>query len=378
MHGGQTLAMPASPYSQMSISLADRRCFLVDKRAEIALFCSATAMKPHDSAKKCDLCQGEQFVEISRRDRRGNELSTVICQHCGLVAHGQIPSEAELSRYYASEYRRDYHNESQPSPRRVMRAWKNGERIARLLRPQLHGGEQVFEVGAGLGCTVKVFEQLGFQATGIDVGQDFLDFSQNRLRAKVSLGSLFEQPAAPRHDVVLLVHVIEHFRSPRAALTHIHSLLKPNGLLYVECPNFAGPWATWRRMFHYAHIHNFTPATLALLAGRCGFAVERCLSADVDSNVQLLFRRDEPQQGEIPGDNYRRSLAAAQRYNAFTYHLRPSYLKSRASKVAAYLAERVLAPRYVRRLIERCQQPQSSSGLQNSTARPSATRQNAA
>ena len=216
-------------------------------------------------SKQCDLCQGEQFAEVSRRDRRGRDLETVICTRCGLVAHRVIPSEEVLTRYYADEYRRDYHGEREPSPRRVMRAWKNGERIARLLLPRLRGDEQVFEVGAGLGCTVKVFERQGFDASGIDVGHDFLAFSQDKLHARVLPGSLFEQPAASQHDVVLLVHVIEHFRSPRAALTDIHRLLRRDGLLYVECPNFAGPCATWNRMFHFAHIHNFTPANLSLI-----------------------------------------------------------------------------------------------------------------
>ncbi|MGE0606492.1 MAG: class I SAM-dependent methyltransferase [Pirellulales bacterium] len=305
--------------------------------------------------KQCDLCQGQQFQEISRRDRRGHELASVICTACGLVAHRDIPSEDELSRYYADEYRRDYHGESRPSARRVMRAWKNGERIHRLLRPHLQGHEQVFEIGAGLGCTVKVFQRQGFAASGIDVGQDFLGFSRDELRANVSLGSLFEQPADRKHDCILLVHVIEHFRSPRAALEKMHTLLRPDGLLYVECPNFVGPCATWPRMFHTAHIHNFSPATLALLAARCGFEVEHCLSSDNDPQIQFLFRRGKPQTGSIPADNYRRTLAAAQRFNAFTYHLRPAYLTARLKKVASYLAERIQAGRFVRRLLADCQ-----------------------
>ncbi len=307
------------------------------------------------ASKTCDLCGGHQFHLISQFDRRGEPLDTGLCALCGLVAHWNLPSEAELNEFYAKRYRQSYHGEQTPSARRVMRAWKNGERIFRDLHPFLRGGESVLEIGAGIGCTVKVFERHGWPAAGIEPSSGFEEFSRTRLRANVRSGYLFDLPPIATNDLVLLVHVIEHLRSPREALERIHRLLKPGGRLYVECPNLGAPFATRARLFHFAHIHNFTPPTLTMLARRCGFVVEKQFSRPGDPNLQMLLRRSESRQILIDSESCRYTLAALNRYNSLTYHARWNYLAPRAVKVGSYLWERVAAERFVRRLLQQCE-----------------------
>jgi 2-polyprenyl-3-methyl-5-hydroxy-6-metoxy-1,4-benzoquinol methylase len=316
-------------------------------------------------ARECDLCGGTAFELVGRLDRKGNELLTEICTACGLVSHGAIPSEEELAEFYARQYRRQYHGEMTPSARRIMRAWKNGERIFSQVAPWLAPGSKVFEVGAGIGCTVKQFQQRGFSAAGVEPNEGFQTFARRRLRAQVARGFLDDLSAAPQHDCVLLVHVIEHLRSPREALAQLHAMLRDDGLLYVECPNLAGPFATRSRLFHFAHIHNFTPSTLAALARSCGFEPVRWFTRPCDPDLQVLLRRVETRTLEIDPRNCGATLAAIGRYNALSYHLRPHYLKTRLRKLAGYLHEHLRAEQFVRRLLEdaRSQGPMQYSRL---------------
>jgi SAM-dependent methyltransferase len=307
------------------------------------------------ATKRCDLCDGGEFELIARLDRRGKPLATCVCRQCGLVCHREIPSEDDLDRYYAGEYRQDYHGELAPSDRRVWRAWRNGRRIFRRLEPIVESGESVFEVGAGIGCTVKAFELAGHRAGGIDPGVAFASYAQRTLRADVRVARLFDLPPAAEHDLVLLVHVIEHFRSPRQALEHIWRLLRPGGRLYVECPNLAAPFARRSRLFHFAHIHNFTPTTLAMMARRCGFHVERTYSSADDPNLQMLLVKADVQRLVIDPASYDATIAALGRYNNLTYHLRWNYVVPRLVKLAGYVWEHVVAKREVRRLVEQCQ-----------------------
>ncbi len=302
--------------------------------------------------KTCDLCGGRQFHLISQFDRKREPLDTGLCALCGLVTHWNIPSETELDEFYATRYRQAYHGERTPSARRVMRAWRNGERIFGQLKPFLRPGESVFEVGAGIGCTVKVFQHHGWTASGIEPNSGFEEFSRTRLKADVRSAYLFDLPPIASHDVVLLIHVIEHLRSPREALERLHRLIKPGGRLYVECPNIGAPFATQSRLFHFAHIHNFTALTLSMLARRCGFVVEKQFSGANDPNLQLLLRRSSSRQILIDADSCRQTLAALNRYNKLTYHLRWNYLAPRAIKLASYLRERLTAQRFVRRLLQ--------------------------
>ena len=108
---------------------------------------STASAAPQPAAKQCDLCNGTRFELISKRDRRGKPLDTGMCCDCGLVAHWNIPTDDELNAFYATRYRREYHGETTPSARRVMRAWRNGLRIYRLLKPWLNPEDEVFEIG---------------------------------------------------------------------------------------------------------------------------------------------------------------------------------------------------------------------------------------
>ena len=302
----------------------------------------------------CDLCGSLDRELLATLDRKGEPLLTGICRPCGMVAHWQRPTEAELQAFYASEYRLSYHGELTPSPRRVRRAWVNAQRIHQRLKPFLQTKDSIFEVGAGIGCTVKAFELNGHRAIGIDPGEGFQRFSQAELRADVHNQSLFDVPGYPQHDVVLLIHVIEHFRSPRRALEHIHKILQPNGLLYVECPNLAAPFALRSKLFHFAHITNFTPSSLMMLAESCGFSVVQCFNQEQNPNLQVLLKKSSHTRFDIDDQNYSRTLAAIQRYNGLTYSLRPSYLINRVAKLASYANEHLISSKWLNNFSQRC------------------------
>ncbi len=315
---------------------------------------TSTCNSPSQPQEKCcDLCGGTDFELVSSLDRHGEKLDTGVCTQCGLVAHMQIPSEEELHQFYSEDYRQDYHGELTPSHRRVMRAWNNGQRIFGQLQPHLMSGKRLLEVGAGIGCTVKVFELNGWQAQGIDPNVGFLNYSREHLHSPISVGSLYDLPKQEAYDVVLLIHVIEHFRSPKRALQHIRQMLPTGGRFYVECPNLGAPFATQSRMFHFGHIHNFTPQTLQGMAELCGFRLISSFGSESDPNLQMLFEASDPQTVDFSG-GIEATHEALHRYSNLTYHLRPSYLTSRVRKVCGYLREHIQADRFVADIKQQC------------------------
>jgi SAM-dependent methyltransferase len=316
----------------------------------------------------CDLCDGVNFETIATLDRRGQPLETVVCRACGLVRHGRVPTEQELDDYYAIEYRRDYHGEVTPSDRRVARAWKNGQRLLAKLSPCLDRGARVFEIGAGIGCNVKAFELAGFSASGIEPGKGFQQYARNRLAARVDCLRLVDLPAAPAHDLILLVHVIEHFASPRRALEQIHALLPIGGRLYVECPNLAAPFAVRSRLFHFAHIHNFTPITLAGLAARCGYQIERNYTKADHASLQALLVKVEKARRVVDPGGYSLTMDALRRSNALAYRVRWNYVWPRLRRIGGYVGEYITAKRNVRELLAQCQSCPPSPAVESLAA----------
>lgn len=316
--------------------------------------CSNGVMNHSEAA--CDLCGATSMELVGSRDRHGEPLGTGMCTQCGLVRHWQLPTEQELAAFYATQYRQCYHGESTPSPKRVWRAWRVGASLLHRLRAQLPPKARVFDIGAGIGCTVKQFELAGYTASGIEPGEGFSQFSRESLRADVRRMDLFDVVSEPIYDQVLLVHVIEHFRSPYRALTHIRSLLRPEGRVYVECPNLYAPFAVRSRLFHFAHIHNFTPFTLRMMAERCGFLVERTFGDERHPNLQFQLRLAAARTTRIDPESAGRTRECLARYNAVSYHLRPRYLLDRARKLAGYASEQLFARGAVQRIIRRCQE----------------------
>jgi SAM-dependent methyltransferase len=287
----------------------------------------------------CDLCGSSAYEVICRRDRRGKPLSTVACLGCGLVGHEHIPSEAELAAFYARDYRKDYHGEETPSPRRVWRAWRKGERLLCELGPHLQPGDRILEVGAGLGCNVRVLELAGFDASGLEPGDSFQRYSQEQLRARVHHGSLHDYEPQQRFHLVLFVHVIEHMRSPRQALEAIHRLLLPGGRLYLECPSLGTLCGNVSEQLHYAHVHTFTPITLLTLLRQCGFVVERCYGEGVGGNHKYLLTKTEPAAcGPDPaGLAQTREFLAT--FQAPGHRLSFSYFTRRVKRISQYVRE---------------------------------------
>ncbi|MDA0660088.1 MAG: class I SAM-dependent methyltransferase [Planctomycetota bacterium] len=302
-------------------------------------------------ADGCDLCDKNEFRLIAQRDRRGGPLDTVVCGHCGLVSHAKLPDRVELQAYYAAQYREQYHGQRTPRPHRVIRAWKAGQYYLKLLRPYLPAGGQVCEIGAGLGGNVKAFAMAGYRAWGIEPGHEYASYGRRYLQADIRLGQLEELPRQNDLDAVLLIHVIEHLRSPRTALEHIHGMLRPQGQLYVECPNLDVPHSAPHRCFHLAHVYNFTPETLVCLARRCGFRVQHELNSG--GHVSLLLEKTASTSWHVEPRAADRTLQGLHRFSRWGYYSRFEYWAKRMHRDVTFLGHRIGASLRVRHLQQR-------------------------
>lgn len=304
---------------------------------------------------QCDLCHSGNYKNISNTDRHGKKLYTGLCLKCGLLSHVPIPSEEQITQYYATRYRQDYHGSSKPVARRIMRAHHNAKRIFTQLKPHMKPKQTVFEVGAGIGCTVKFFEQQGLQASGIEPNKDFNAFTREQLHADVRNENLYELKDGADYDVLLLIHVIEHFTSPSTALSHMHGLIKDDGLLYIECPNATAPFGRLSKMFHFAHIYNFSPKTLIALAQKCGFVVEKVFCDDDNPNLQILFKKATTQDPELDETHAEWVQERIHYHTYLSYHLRPHYIKARIAKLLSYGNEYLCAKGFVKKFLASCQ-----------------------
>lgn len=325
-------------------------------------------MKPRTSAPlpgskrsgQCVLCEQCSCEILSRHDRNYQQLTTVICTHCGLVSHESVPSDRELAEYYSAQYRQDYHGEFQPSARRVLREWQRGGALVKRLSTYTRRCSNVFEIGAGIGCNVKQFELTGLDASGIEPGRGFQQFANRQLQANISNKFFQDLKADGQYDIVLLVHVLEHLNGPVQALQTIRNMLRPEGLVYIEVPNLEAPHSRPSRLFHFAHIYNFTGSTLAMLARKCGFRIKHAFSQSSDKNLMILLERTDHETFTLDKSSYQCTRQAVNRYNNLTYHLRWEYFKDRFSSLYRQHTARLAANYRLNRILQRCRKPQQA------------------
>ncbi len=231
----------------------------------------------------CHLCGRDEFTALFPvRDgwfHLPGEFTLGRCRNCGLVYLNPRPQEQDMHQYYPDNY--------PPFSQQGDQAWleRTWERFLGLFRADLHlfkdaAGGRLLDVGCGSGKYLEKMKARGWSVSGVDVSA--LAAAEARKKGlDIFTGSLkgSRQPAE-HFDAVVLMHVLEHIHEPGALLDEVHRILKQDGRLVIEVPNF-GSWearlfgACWSAIDPPRHLFLFTPATLGKLLERSGFVVER-------------------------------------------------------------------------------------------------------
>jgi SAM-dependent methyltransferase len=259
------------------------------------------------------------------------------------VSHATIPSQPELDEFYREHYRRELHGRPHPSAYQVLRDWRRARAILGPILPFLQPGDRILDVGAGTGCIVRQLELLGYETRGIEPSPWYARFARDQLRAPVDNGTLDALPEAAEYDVVLLIHVLEHLRSPSETLHRIHTWLRPGGRLVIDVPNLATPHASRPRLFHFSHIFNFTHVTLEGLARRCGFRLIQRLTGADDPNLRFVLVKAGDRSSTIPADGYAVTMDALRRSHPARYYARWTYYRERVVGVIGRTKDRLAA-----------------------------------
>src|SRR5882672_10128638 len=99
--------------------------------------------RPPEPLQVCDLCGSASHLVFARRGRHGSQLTTVICQGCGLVYTNPRVSEKENAEYYHKNYWGDYKDQSVPDEKFFRRRLPKIKPMLAQLRPFLRPGVKV-------------------------------------------------------------------------------------------------------------------------------------------------------------------------------------------------------------------------------------------
>lgn len=245
-------------------------------------------------AAACPSCGSTDFESLADRDRYGLDYALVGCRQCGLVQVSPRLAPASLADFYQSHYRRLYTGSDDPVPGAAGPAFERGRLALDIVTAHraLRSGRRVVEIGCGAGDQLRPFDLAGFETTGYDLDDTFLDAGRatgldlrhgalDRLVTDVRAGD--ERPAA-----VMYLHTFEHLFDPVVELEQLAEVLADDGVLFLEVPGLRSVFRA-REHFHdeyfeIAHTFHFDSTSLRRLLEANGWT---CLQSD--EHVRALY-----------------------------------------------------------------------------------------
>lgn len=124
------------------------------------------------------------------------------------------------------------------------------------------GAHRVLEVGIGHGNAIPLLAGAGLEVTGLEIDDALVEKSRGRIveagRATTDVhwgdiedaASFTPLRAKAGFDALIAMGVLPHVRHERTALENMRSLVRPGGLIFVECRNQLFSLVTFNRYTH--------------------------------------------------------------------------------------------------------------------------------
>ena len=291
----------------------------------------------------CNLCGGSQFDIVGKRDRFGGKLQTVLCHGCGLVFTNPMPTEVEVATFYREHYREDYHGSARPRRQAIARASKGAVQRFERLAAYLQSGTRVLDIGSGGGEFVAYLSRQGLEATGLEPNREFAAFSRDEYGITVEQTRWQDaQLPAGGFDFITAIHVLEHFRDPKAALVRFRDWLSAGGCLFISVPSIEVYHRSPHGRFHFAHLFNFNRESLVLMAEEAGLRVH---DESVGKETEIVFTTGTSGTARIRAwDNYQKLRTYFDTHTSWNHYRTLTPYK----RFVARLARRVTERRFVK------------------------------
>lgn len=225
----------------------------------------------------CELCGSGNFMPEFEKDG----YTGVRCANCGLVfINPQPDSDFLRDEVYGKDYfnaEKGYGLEDALGAGGRESSARANRLLARLEKKIPPG--KLLDVGCAAGFTSAAGRDRGWDVLGIEISDYAASHAREILKIDVRTGSFTDMDLPKDHfDLVLLLDVIEHFKSPKTAFEQVHKTLRPGGKALVMTPNYDGAaskklGAAWGLVAPEHHLYYFTPDTLSKMAEQTGFKV---------------------------------------------------------------------------------------------------------
>ena len=249
-----------------------------------------------ESTSICPVCGDHASWLIPFVDEKSGEAQKrssgyrwCLCRQCGTAYPFPAPSLPELQAYWD---RNRVEGDSAPVTEEVWqgrlqasRVW--AQRTYDFVAPHVRSNTRRFlDVACGLGATVALFGEKGWDAEGVDADPNAREFHQ-RLGIRAIIGQIENVDTANRYDLVGIAHAIYFITDPRGFVRRVRGMLDEEGLFIVVLSDLLSTLCAGSPQ--YAHTWYPTADSLTYLLELEGFEV--VASKTTHGSILVLARK---------------------------------------------------------------------------------------
>jgi SAM-dependent methyltransferase len=235
----------------------------------------------------CPLCG----KAIDRVVLRSENFLILRCAYCDLAATAPF-SYVSMAQYSSAPQYADSYSLQEEKFRNYARGFL-------MWTQRFKASGRLLDVGCSIGLLVDEARRVGYDAEGIDLDINAVEYARRKGRA-VSLRSL-EDLESGVYDVICLSHCLEHTSDPRSMLRACAALLREGGGLVLAVPCFKSlvPWVyrtTWYGWVPTQHYFHYSPNAINTLFRKLDLEPVGTWQESMDHRPPLwnMRRRDIP------------------------------------------------------------------------------------
>lgn len=241
---------------------------------------------------KCPICNETSFIEWGKVQA----YSILKCSGCGIGITAPFSAKEQLLElnkgiYEVEQRIRIYLSRQNEFKRRYDRYLKNIKKV------KSHG--KLLDIGCNIGFFIKAAQEVGFEVTGVELNDGCAAYGRKKFNLDIYSKYLEDISFSDEtFDVITLFDVLEHVPDMHSFLEEVRRILKYNGLLVLQSPNFNSLMAEltkskWHWLAPPDHLYHFTPETMIRFLLSHGFAIREIRTwepaGDFSNNLMAAY-----------------------------------------------------------------------------------------
>lgn len=163
--------------------------------------------------------------------------------------------------------------------------YKRAYKYAKNIKKYKKNGKYL-DVGCSFGIYMKAAKDIGYEVSGVEIADNAARYARDQFDLDVFIGTLEKAKYKENtFDVVTIYDVLEHIPDINIFLNEINRILKPGGVLVIQCPNieslaFAILKQKWNWLLVPNHLWHFSKRSFIRILDDTGFSIVKITTWD--------------------------------------------------------------------------------------------------